>query len=83
MSITLARTWHALGFWEKTRLLWSLLLTGVGRPAPERLRTEIEAIKRVGPACPLLICLFDSCSAASSLLHTSPSVAPCSLTAAS
>jgi hypothetical protein len=45
ISITVARTWHALTFWEKAKLLASLIWTGLAPSSPERLKTEIERMK--------------------------------------
>ncbi len=45
ISITVARTWHALTLWEKAKLLASLLFTGMAPTRPQTLKAEIERMK--------------------------------------
>ena len=45
LHITLARVWAALSSWEKMRLIWTLIHTGINMPSKEEIAEELEAMK--------------------------------------
>ena len=52
LTVTLARVWGALSWWEKIKLSWHLLWTGLSLDTDE-IKHEIERMK-VGALKPLL-----------------------------
>ena len=45
LHITLARVWAALSAWEKVKLIWTLVHTGLSMPDKEELKEELETMK--------------------------------------
>ncbi len=45
LHITLARVWAALSTWEKMKLVWTLVHTGVSMPDKDELKEELESMK--------------------------------------
>ncbi len=45
LHITLARVWDALSSWEKMKLVWTLVHTGLNMPDKEELAEELEGMK--------------------------------------
>lgn len=45
LHITLARVWAALSSWEKVKLVWTLVHTGLSMPDKKQLAEELEAMK--------------------------------------
>ena len=45
LSFTLARSWAALGLWEKFRLVWMLLHMGFSGMPEKEMRELLESLK--------------------------------------
>lgn len=63
LHITVARVWASLSSWEKFKLIWTLVHTGVNMPSKEEIAEELEAMK-VQHAWPVIltVCATGACN---------------------